>query len=60
MSEAADGRKASTRGVLELFEGLVLLEALSQVLGGLGVEFVTREAANKGRIGVSAAADSRD
>ena len=47
-------------GVLELFEGLVLFEALSKVLGGLCVEFVARQTANESRIGVSAAADTRN
>ena len=51
--------KASTRGVLERLERLVLLEALGEVLGGLRVESVVAEAANRVKIGASAAADSR-
>ena len=50
--------RLSTRGVLECLEGLVLLEARSEVLGGLGVELVDAQTANKGEIAVSAAADS--
>ena len=45
-------------GVLERLEGLVLLEALGQMLGGLRVQSVEAEAANKGNIGVSAGADT--
>ena len=47
-------------GVLERLEGLVLLEALGQMLGGLRVQSVEAEAANKGNIGVSAGADGRE
>ena len=50
--------RLSTRGVLECLEGLVLLEARSEVLGGLGVEVVEAQTANKGEIAVSAAADT--
>ena len=47
--------KASTRGVLERLERLVLLEALREVLGGLRIESVRSEAANRVEIRVSAA-----
>ena len=47
--------KASTRGVLERLERLVLLEALGEVLGGLRIESILLEAANEGGIGASAA-----
>ena len=40
-------------GVLKGGEGLVLPEALGQVLGGLRVELVVAEAANRAESGVS-------
>ena len=40
-------------GVLKGGEGLVLPEALRQVLGGLRVELVAAEAANRAESGVS-------
>ena len=40
-------------GVLKGGEGLVLPEALGQVLGALRVEFVEAEAANRAESGVS-------
>ena len=47
-------------GVLERLEGLVRLEALRKVLGGLRIEFVEAEAAKREETQVSAAADSRE
>ena len=60
LSVAADSRENARGGVLELLEGRVLLEALGEILGGLRVQSVVAEAVSTGRIGVSAAADSRD
>ena len=45
-------------GVLERVEGLVLLEALREVLGTLRTELVVVEAANESRVPVLTAADS--
>ena len=45
-------------GVLERLEGLVRLETLGEVLRALRTDGVVVEAANGGRIAVSAAADS--
>ena len=45
-------------GVLERLEGLVLLEALRQMLGALRTETVVEEAANESRVGVLVATDS--
>ena len=45
-------------GVLKGGEGLVLPEALGQVLGGLRVKLVLSEAAHKGKTRVLAAADT--
>ena len=50
--------RAACGGVLERFEGLVLGEALAEMLRALRAELVVAEAANKGQIGVSAAADT--
>ena len=60
MSMAADSRENARGGVLELLEGRVLLEALGEILGALRVQSVVAEAVSTGRIGVSAAADSRE
>ena len=46
-------------GVLERLERRVRLEALREVLGGIHVEVVVAETANKSQNGMSAAADSR-
>ena len=40
MSAGADSRKAMTSDVLERSEGLVLLQALREVLGGLSIEVI--------------------
>ena len=45
-------------GVLQLLDGAVLLEAFGEVLGGLRIELILRQAASESRIVVSAAADS--
>jgi len=47
VSAAADSRKRARGGILELLEGLVLLEALGQMLGGLRVQSVVAETANR-------------
>ena len=46
-------------GVLELFEARVCLERLAERPCALWTDLVELEAANKGRIGVSEGADSR-
>ena len=52
------GRRACG-GILERLEGLVLLEALREMLGTLRTELVVEEAANESRVGVLVAADSK-
>ena len=49
-----------TGGVLEVFERRIRLEGAGQRLCTLWTDAVVPETANEGRIGVSAAADSRD
>ena len=56
---AADSRKAAFSSVLERGEGLVRLEALTKVLCALCTDVVGRQTANRARMWVSAAADSR-
>ena len=46
-------------GVLEVLEGRVRLEGLSESLRALGTDAVAEEAASEGAFRVSAAADSR-
>ena len=46
-------------GVLERSEGLVLLQALREVLGGLCIEVIAAQTAKQDPITVSGGADSR-
>ena len=59
VSAAADSRNWACGGVLERRESLVCLEALCDVLCALRTQLVVIEAANRGKLGVLAAADSR-
>ena len=58
MSEGADSSRRASGGVLEGREGLVLFETLGKVLGGIRIEFVAAEPANKSRLEASGRADS--
>ena len=51
--------RAGGCGILERLEGLVLLKALTEVLGSLRVEIVVSETASERRKGLSMAADSK-
>ena len=59
-SAAADSRKTMCGGVLERGEGLVLLQALRDVLCALCTELVVLQTANGSQKQTSAAADSRE
>ena len=60
LSAAADSRNGEGGGVLERGEGLVRLECLAERLCTLWAHTVVEETANGAKIGVSAAADSRN
>ena len=61
VSGGADGRhRGIWGGVLKGGEGLVLPEALGQVLGGFSVEAIHCQAANESRIEASGAADGKE
>ena len=47
VSGGADSRQAVRGGVLERGEGLVLLQALREVLGGLSIEFIRAQTAKR-------------
>ena len=58
-SAGADSREMGMGGILQGREGRVLLETLGKVLGGIRIELVAAETANKSRLEASGGADTR-
>ena len=58
VSGGADSRDRASGGVLEQSEGLVLLQALREVLGGLCIEVIIAQTAEQDPITVSGGADT--
>ena len=59
LSAGPDGKERVCGGVLEEGEGLVLLQALRNVLGALCKKVIVRQTASSTRIATSGAANNR-
>ena len=59
-SEGADSRETARGSILKGGEGLILLQALREMLSALSTNVVVKQAANENRIDASEGADGRD